>query len=340
MKRITGLSLVLLLALASCASTPPSKTVWRIPPDFRVVGYFPGWSGDPAKVNYRALTHVVYAFVLADSAGTLHLGTEPAKKDSDQDDVLKDGPAKLKDLTARAHAAGVKVMVSLGGWNHGDTGAFEKISADPALTAAFVKNTVDFLTAYHLDGVDLDWEFPTEATAAAYASLAKALAEPLHGLKAELSLAVTATEGRGKNFTDEALAAADWINIMAYDGGTKANPGNHSTYAYARSSLDYWVVQRKLTASKAVLGVPFYGRSLSDRISRSYSSLLKEFPQAWTADETGGFGYNGFDTLRSKVVNQARLRSGGVMIWQINQDAEGKDSLLQLIYDTVKEPVE
>jgi GH18 family chitinase len=128
---------------------------------------------------------------------------------------------------------------------------------------------------------------------------------------------------------------------MAYDDGYGQVPGiNHSSYRYARSAMDYWLVQRRAPPAKAILGVPFYGRSLTDRHSISYYRLRKADGRASASDSSGGFGYNGYDTLRAKAVNQARARGGGIMVWQLNQDANGADSLLNAIFDAVKEPAE
>ena len=314
--------------LTACAtvypSLPPAK--WRIPPDFRIVGYFPSWSGDPLTVRYPALTHVVYAFGLVDATGAYR---------------PLEAPEKLAAVAARARAAGIKTMVSVGGWNQGDTSALVTVSADPDLTAAFVANTLDLLDDYGLDGVDLDWEFPGASTAASYAALVHALAAALHSRGAELSLAVSAADVNGRFVLEGAWQDADWLNIMAYDDGYGQSASvPHSSYSFARSSLDYWITVRGVPPAKVVLGVPFYGRSLVNRKSRTYRSLLEQFSQARESDSAGGFAYNGPDTVRAKLVNQARVRAGGVMIWQLNQDARGPESLLSLIYETVKEPEE
>lgn len=329
MNRFTlALAAVLACALASCVTVYPTlpPTQWRVPPGFRIVGYFPSWSGDPLSVRYPALTHVVYAFGLVDATGTYR----PV-----------DAPEKLTAVAARARAAGVKTMISVGGWNDGDTSALSTVSASPELTAAFVANTLALLDQYRLDGVDLDWEFPGATTADGYAALVHALAEALHARGAELSLAVSAADVNGRFVLDAAWQDADWLNVMAYDDGWgQSPPVQHSSYAFARSSLDYWIVTRGVPADKVVLGLPFYGRSLVDRKSRTYRSLQQQYSQARASDSAGGFAYNGPDTLRAKLVNQARVRAGGVMIWQLNQDARGPESLLSLIYETVKEPIE
>jgi len=321
--RIGSLLAVLLLA-ASCASVP-QPGLWKVPEGFKVVGYFPSWSGDPSSIRYEALTHINYAFGLASAAG---------------DYQPLEAPEKLTALVVRAHDAGVRVLLSVGGWNEGSTKGLDTIAADPEITNHFLDQTRQLLAQYNLDGVDLDWEYPRASTTVAYGALVTALAGALHDQGKVLSLAVSANGMNGQYVGDEAWGAADWINVMAYDDGWASAGVPHSSYAFARASIDYWVGTRGLPPAKVVLGVPFYGRSLADRKARSYRSLLDTYPGADQTDVSGAFAYNGFDTLRSKVVNQARVRAGGVMVWQLNQDARGPKSLLSLIYETVKEPAE
>lgn len=316
--------LAVLLFASSCATVPQSS-LWKVPEGFKIVGYFPSWSGDPSIIRYEALTHINYAFALASATGDF----QPL-----------DAPDKLAALVVRAHDAGVRVLLSVGGWNDGSTKGLDTIAADPEITNHFLDQTRQLLTQYDLDGVDLDWEYPRASTTAAYGALVTALAGVLHDQGKLLSLAVSANGLNGQYVGDEAWTAADWINVMAYDDGWASVGVPHSSYAFARASIDYWVGTRGLPPVKVVLGVPFYGRSLVDRKARSYRALLDAYPTADQTDVSGAFAYNGFDTLRSKVVNQARVRAGGVMVWQLNQDARGPKSLLSLIYETVKEPAE
>jgi len=297
-----------------------------VPDGFRIVGYFPSWSGDPKAVLYRDLTHIIYAFAFADSNGAYR----PVE-----------APEKLDAVVKAAHAAGVKVLISVGGWNEGDDRAFEAISTHPERIQRFVQGTLNLLAAFHLDGVDIDWEFPGADTAAGYASMAQALSAALHPQGALVTLAVSAADVNGQFITDEAWQASDWVNIMAYDDGWGLSPIiPHSNYSFTRSALDYWLVQRGVPRDQVVVGVPFYGRSMVNRHARTYRSLVGQYFDAPAKDQVGEYSYNGPDTMRAKVVNQARFRAGGVMIWQLNQDARGPGSLLALIYNTVKEPVE
>lgn len=331
MKKRIDARLPLMLAaavLSSCATrgpyVPEVGAGYRIPDGFKVVGYFPSWSGDPALLRYRALTHICYAFVQPTMDGG-YRGIETAEK--------------LMDLVSRAHAADVKVLASLGGWNDGKPNAYDTIAADPALTERFMENTAELVERYDLDGIDMDWEFPTSGTAENFAALMRALAETLHSRGKLLSIAVSADEQHGGAYLDSIEPAVDFVNIMAYDDGFEVPPGTpHSPYSFAARSLDYWLIERGLPREKAVLGVPFYGRSLKDRHSQSYARILKADRRAPGKDVSGEYAYNGFDTIRAKTVNQARFRAGGVMVWQLNQDSDYEHSLLNVVFDSIKEP--
>jgi chitinase len=322
-------ALILLPLLAACASQtayiPTVSESFRLPADFKMVGYFPSWSGEPKTIQYRALTHICYAF----ATPTMEGGFDKIEHED-----------KLIALVTKAHANKVKVLLSMGGWNTGEPNAYDTIAADPTLLSTFSENTMTLIARYCLDGIDMDWEFPTASTAQIFADLMHALSEKLHVAGKQLSIAVSADATHGQYYLDGIIQDVDFLNIMAYDDGYGTPNVHHSTYWFARAALDYWMGTRQVPKAKAILGVPFYGRSLKDRHSKSYFLLRKADPRASASDVSGEFGYNGFDTLRAKAVNLARVRGGGIMIWQLNQDANGSDSLLNAIFDAVKEPVE
>jgi chitinase len=53
----------------------------------------------------------------------------------------------------------LKVLVAVGGWNHGSM-AFSNMAGDDAKRRNFVVKTVEFLKKNKFDGLDLDWEYP------------------------------------------------------------------------------------------------------------------------------------------------------------------------------------
>jgi chitinase len=314
------------LALAGCRTFVPIPMVgegYRLPPDFRVVGYFPSWSGDPAEIQYRALTHIDYAFLTPNREG----GYLPVPN-----------AEKLVALVDRAHANGVKVLASLGGSDDGGTDAFETIATDPAVSTVFVANTMALVAGYGLDGIDVDWEFPAMKVADEYAALMHTLAARLHAAGCLLTAAVSAGSYHGGAIRHSVIDDVDFLNVMAYDDGYRQPGVHHSTYDFAWAAIRYWLNQRDAPPSKVILGVPFYGRSLRDRHSRTYKSILARDFNAPGKDVSGEFGYNGFTTLRDKTLRLAHNLGGGIMIWQIAQDAPGTTSLLNAIFDAVKVP--
>ena len=278
---------------------------------FKVIGYQPSWSGDVEKIQYEKLTHINYSFILPKSDGTFK---EMPK------------PTILNKLVKLAHAKEVKVGIAIGGWNGGDDSAFETLAAAPETRKKFVRETMKMVKTYDLDGVDMDWEYPDEGASSEYfLSLMRELSTELRGNNKFLSTAVVSNGKTGAGIKKEVFPLIDMLNVMAYDG--KA----HGLYSQAEASIRYWS-ERGCPKEKLILGLPFYGRSPY----RSYRDLIKEDPTAPTKDVIGEIRYNGLATMRKKTL-LGMESCGGVMIWELSQDAEGKNSLLRAISEVIAE---
>ena len=282
--------------------------------NFKVVGYMPSWAGnvDPQSVQYSKLTHINYAFLLPNSNGTL----QPIEN-----------PGKLQSLVSNAHAKGVKVMISVGGWNNGNDGGFEALAANSSTRTTFVNNMIAFVNQYGLDGVDIDWEYPDNgASANNYLALMTQLSTEMHNRGKLLTAAVVAVGG--SSIVNGVFSVVDFLTIMAYD----ANNANHSTYDYAVQSLNYWR-GRGLAKEKAILGLPFYARPSWD----GYNTLLANGASP-NADVFNGNYYNGIPTIKRKT-NLAFDNGGGVMMWELSQDVAptNPNSLVTAIYQVVLE---
>ena len=277
---------------------------------FRVVGYLPAWRGEVNKAQLAQLTHVNYAFLHPTAMG----GLEPLQN-----------PAKLRQLVAAAHAAHVRVLISVGGWHNGDHSAFDSIGANPGYTRVFVANLLRFAGEYQLDGIDMDWEHPDAGTASGYAALMQQLAPELHRQGKLLTAAIAGGTWAGPGILNSVSDCVDFLNIMAYD----APPPNHSTYADAAQTLAYWK-GRGLPASKTVLGVPFYGQPGGV----AFAALVAQGASP-DADSLAGVGYNGLATIKSKT-NLALDQASGIMLWELSQDAVGANSLLAAISREVR----
>jgi GH18 family chitinase len=201
------------------------------------------------------------------------------------DDTFNDAFARLK-----ARAPHVKVVASVGGWGGSDP--FFHIADDAAPRAAFAKSAADFLRSHPaFDGIDIDWEHPTNNGAAngvqlgspadgqGYADLMAALRSSLDTLTAENGHKYLVTSAIN---TDRALVAKvnyrdaakslDFIFMMTYDfyGAWTKGTGNHAapreSARDAGDGLDAAVktmTAAGVPAGKLVAGVAMYGRGFT-----------------------------------------------------------------------------
>lgn len=329
MKLDRNLSLLLIFGLLTGCSAPaahppapvdkpapsPLLSPSPAPPAFRIVGYV-GYGDILELIPFERLTHINYAFLIPNADGT-----------------FQDLPNawKLKEISARAHQNGVKVLISVGGW--GWDAQFEQLASSAETRRVFVDGLRAFVEEYQLDGVDMDWEYPgpEEQSAQNFVSLMAELRDALKPQAKLLTAAVVAGGPNGAGIRPEIFALVDFINVMAYDG-----PGpDHSSYEYAREALDYWS-ERGLPPEKMVLGVPFYSRPNEV----PYRKLVQSDPAAARVDQweySGQLnGYNGIPTLQKKT-RLAMERASGIMIWTLAFDsADPATSLLSAIYQTAQ----
>ncbi len=119
----------------------------------------------------------------------------------------------------------------------------------------------------------------------------------------------------------------DWLIVMAYDGGCP-----HANYDWSIKAANFWK-SRGLPQAKTVLGVPFYRRPGY----YTYAQLVQFDPANADRDCVTAGGaqqcYNGLPTIRRKT-QWALANAGGIMNWELSQDATGANSLVSAIYET------
>ena len=273
----------------------------------QVIGYLPHYrAGAIDALPYELLTDLIFFSV------------EPRVDGSIDSSDAK--PKTLRKLTTLAKSKGVKVHLCVGGW--GKSKGFSKMAADPTARLAFVRNLTAFLQKHQLDGADVDWEHPKskaeiENFQKLLVELKKAFAP--HGF--ELSIAVA---GWGTYLKPETIPSVDRILVMAYDQGTP-----HASFSGAKSDLEHWVKQG-VPKSKLVLGLPFYGRN-DKKKAMTYDEIVRRFKPSSGSDLAGGYHFNGPATIRKKTAYAIQEGYGGVMIWELGQDAKGKASLLHAV---------
>ena len=229
---------------------------------------------------------------------------------------------------------------------------FKNMAAPPAGRTNFIKEVMNVVRQNNLDGIDMDWEFPTttDGTDLTFTAMMKELSDSLHrDGRYYLSCAVTAGKYAGgirDAIRNELFTYVDFFNIMAYDDfSTSAPYRHHSDYALAQTCLNYWLTTRGMPAAKAVLGLPAYGRPSGITQSGTiltYSGILGQGgnPQYDSAVVTSGsfvnytIYYNGQYTIKRKA-KLAKDIANGVMLWEKGQDVHDANSLLKAACDTV-----
>jgi chitinase len=226
---------------------------------------------EPAEIKTRELTRINYAFALI-KAGRM-VTESPV-----------DEPNFATLVALRQDNPNLRVLVSVGGWL--GSGGFSDASLTRESRTQFIDSVVAFLSKYHLDGLDIDWEYPAQAGAGNrfrpedkrnYTLLLMEMRQRFKNEQQKLGgpLILSVAAGASQSFLDHTemhsvARYVDTVNLMAYDyyePGDEKITGNHaplyadpadpekvSADASIRAFEDAGVPARKI-----VLGVPFYG---------------------------------------------------------------------------------
>ncbi|NQT24802.1 hypothetical protein HQ585_05585 [candidate division KSB1 bacterium] len=287
----------------------------------KVIVYAPGYKNLEQwiyKLPYDKITHINYAFVNPDTTMKLHPVNDLSLH-------------KMIDL---AHKQDVQVFASLGGGTPESYAKTYKVFLKPDQMDTFISKLIDYAQSYKFDGIDVDIE--GHAIGDRYEPFIVALSKACK--KENLGLSAALATWNGDIIPDAALDAYDFINVMAYDltGPWNDKKGPHSPYSFAKESLEYWA-SRGLPADKIILGVPFYGYDDSSNDAsvahKSFQEIMDMDSTAYMKDQMNRLFYDGHETLKKKV--ELGNQFGGIMVWEITQDAQGKHGLIHVIYENI-----
>jgi chitinase len=278
---------------------------------FRVVGYLP---------DYRVATYDLGA--AAGLTDLIVFSAEPAIDGQLNTGRLQNCP--WPTLLAFKTKHRVRLLLTIGGWERSTH--FAAVASSQELRAKFVAAVVEFCLAKRLDGVDLDWEHPEGGQQEqGYALLLNDLRKSFdtHGLLLSVTMAAW------QKLAPEAIAAVHYVQVMAYDHDQR-----HSTFDAAKKDVDQ-LRDMKIPAEKIILGLPFYGRDLKSRDAMTYAEIQKQHKPKSDQDEIEGMYFNGPETILRKTQYAIHSGLGGVMVWELGQDAPGDASLLKVIQQAV-----
>jgi chitinase len=231
---------------------------------YKVVAYYTGNGETIKQYPVEKLTHIIYSFLKLQN-DTLTFRNDQQRKTVQQLVALKKQYSKLK------------IMVCMGGW--GGCAPCSQLFASAQHRNNFAKSVVALLKQYHIDGLDLDWEYPAiegypghaydKADKNNFTELVKALRREM-GSQFLLSFAA----GGFVKYLEESIdwsavtPLVDFVNLMTYDlvNGYATVTGHHTLlYDYkpeqesTRKCVN-WLLNKNVPSSKLVIGAAFYAR--------------------------------------------------------------------------------
>ncbi|CAD7006611.1 unnamed protein product [Ceratitis capitata] len=265
-------------------------------------------------------THVVYAFAGLDI-------TQSAIKSLDPWQDLKEdyGKGGFEHLTGfKTTHPHLKVSLAIGGWNEGSKN-YSLLVADREQRARFVKQVTTFIRKYNFDGLDLDWEYPTQRGGRPqdrenFVLLTKELRDEFDNY----GLLLTSAIGAAKNVIDQAYDVRqisrylDYLHIMCYDyhGSWDKQVGYNAPLRAPEGdvlsvefTIDY-LLKLGAPPNKIVLGLPFYGRTFRTPRDGNIGDVTDgtAFQGPFTRED-GFLGYNEICNILSNKT------SGWTTVW-------------------------
>ncbi|HEY6169126.1 MAG TPA: glycoside hydrolase family 18 protein [Verrucomicrobiae bacterium] len=165
--------------------------------------YYAAWlqgTMPASNVDFTAISHVIHFSAVPNANGSLDTSIN----------VLT--PANSADVVARAHAAGCKVLVSVGG--AGSQSGFQGATSN-ANRGTFVTNLVNLMTNRGYDGIDLDWEPLDAGDGQQFTNFVTTLRTALNGITPR-PLLTTAVLWQPSLFA-QLQAQFDQINLLSYE---------------------------------------------------------------------------------------------------------------------------
>lgn len=332
MKKIKMMMAAALGVLVSCGSVKSGEEAIAASRESKVVvAYVTSWSEVMPDPQY--MTHINYAF------GHVNESFNGVKIDNEE---------RLRQIVdLRKQKPELKVLLSIGGWGNG---RFSEMAANDEYRRAFAADCDRVVKEFALDGIDIDWEYPTSSMANISSSpddtenftLLMQDIRAAIGNEKELTLATVAS-ARYIDFK-AILPSVDFVNIMAYDMASA--PKHHSALYPSGHSGDITsdgAVTAHLKAgvppSKLVMGMPFYGRggdgypSFQDynkvgNTDTQYTEKWDEVAQVpYLADKNDTLVF-GFENPRSLAIKCQYILDKdllGGMYWDYSGDNEQGD---------------
>jgi GH18 family chitinase len=205
----------------------------------------------------------------------------------------------------RRKKPGLQVLVSIGGWM---SDGFSYMASTEVGRQEFIDSCIDLIKKYDLDGIDLDWEFPTNGGWGCIAHidndvenanlLLVEMRDKFNAIFSGAHKLITVASGTNQQWVSaETFKALDYVNVMCYDynpgmGGNQAGLAEGSSFMLAHAEM---VSDTPQNRRKLNLGVPFYNEGGATLVPfyKGWSGHIDASPQI-TRDKMNWVKENGF----------------------------------------------
>ncbi|CAM2821790.1 glycosyl hydrolase family 18 protein [Paenibacillus taichungensis] len=307
--------MLLFLSFALTVSTfaiGPAKQADAAPLPKKIIAYVAGWANWTANdIKAEQLSHINYSFALISNGKAT---------------ITNSDRTKLQLMVGlKSRNPDLKVLLSVGGWG---ANGFSDAALTDASRTTFADSIVQLVTSNNLDGVDLDWEYPTNPAAGTTArpqdkqNFTQLLSKVREKLNAQGQIngkqyLLTIAAGASSSYLNgveinNITPLLDWINLMTYDfhGTWDATTGHHTNLSGRDISVTSAVNLFRnsgVPANKLVIGGAFYGR-------------------AWTGVQNSNNGLDrpgsgGFEPDYNTIVSQYLNKNGYTRYWDSSAQA-------------------
>jgi chitinase len=310
LKKLLTISAIIVLALPAFSQTPNK---------IRVLSYYAGPPEMLDNYNANQMTHIIFCF------GHLRGNRFSIRS-------LRDTLTIQKMVSLKEKNPDLKVLLSLGGW--GGCKECSDVFSTKQGRKDFVQSIKEFYEYFKVDGLDLDWEYPTVSGFPGHKfapedkkNFTKLVNEIRKlGFNYELSFAA----GASKRYLDSAvqwkkvMKKVDYVNLMTYDMSgpgskiTAHHTGLYSTPEQPRSA-DFtvkYLTDLGIPSEKIVVGGAFYGKifenveNVNNGLSQpgKFKTTVNYKNMATTFPADSGWVYNWDEPANAPYLYNASLK--------------------------------
>ncbi|KAI8904817.1 glycoside hydrolase superfamily [Gorgonomyces haynaldii] len=258
---------------SNCGTDPPTPVCDASVMSVKV-GFYESWASSrpagcpsvsPSMLNAQEYTHLHFAFAYI-SNGQLAIHPEDVPKLQEFAQIKQRSPS-------------TKLIISVGGWAFNDPPnqyLFSNTMRSVSSRSAFIDSVMSLLQSYNLDGLDMDWEYPTAPDRGGspddidnYLALVSQL-RARFGFTYSLSIAAPASFWYLKGFDIGNMASfLDYIVYMTYDLHGNWDWANkwvgpalntHNNWKEVQQTVNL-IQKAGVPSNKLLLGLGYYGRS-------------------------------------------------------------------------------